>query len=259
MLLAITCSVAGQWITTATPAASADPTTADDLVQRVLESDPWGLSGATIKANITLTDRNGKQRKLAFVARSRRYDSPFSKWIIRFTAPADLAGAGFLQVQSRTSDDDRYLFLPELKRSRRISGSLRSNSFMGTDFSFADLDRRDLREGTATLRAEEPVGNFPCHKFDVAPTRADSPYSRIELWIRKDSYLPLKMVLFDKSNVVLKEFRALEVRRVTGQWFVTKSKMTNVRDNHVTDLELEQILVEEVPDDAFTVRELEKL
>lgn len=241
------------------PARSADAPSPADLVQKVLDNDPWGLSGATVKATITLTDRNGKQRKLSFTAHSRRHDPPFSKSIVRFTAPPDLAGAGFLQVQSRSADDDRFLFLPELKRSRRISGSLRSSSFMGTDFSFADLDRRDLREGTPSSKGEESIGNFPCHKVDVVPKRNDSPYSHLELWIRKDNFLPLKMMLFDKSDVAMKEFRSLEVRRVSGQWFISKSKMTNLRDKQVTDLDLEQIVVEDVADDAFTVRELEKI
>jgi len=250
--------IAGQ-LAFARPGTTAESPTAEDIVQKVLGNDPWGLSGATITASMTLTDRNGKQRNLAFTARSRRHDPPFSKSMLRFTGPADLVGAGFLQVQNRAADDDRYLFLPELGKSRRISGSLRSSSFMGTDFSFADLDRRDLREESATLGADENIGNFPCYLVDVTPKRSDSPYSRMQIWARKDNYLPLKMVVYDKANVVLKEFRALEVRRVSGQWFITKSKMTNVRDNHVTDLNLDQIVVEAIADDTFTVRELEKI
>jgi hypothetical protein len=238
---------------------SAEPLTADVLVQKLLDNDPWGLAGATVTATLTLTDRNGKQRTLEFWARSRRYASPLSKSLIRFTAPPDLAGAGFLQIQRRDADDDRSLFLPELKRSRRLSGSLRSSSFMGTDFSFADLDQRDFREGAATLQGEDSIGSFSCYRVDVAPSRSDSPYSRQALWLRKDNFLPLKILLFDKSSVILKEFRALEVKRVSGQWFITKSKMANLRDNHVTELQLEQIVVENVPDDVFTIRELEKM
>jgi negative regulator of sigma E activity len=149
--------------------------------------------------------------------------------------------------------------LPDLKRSRRISGSLRSSSFIGTDFSFADLDRRDLREASTALQVEESIAAFSCYRISLLPSRSDSPYSRLELWIRKDNFLPLKIAHFDKSGVLLKEFRALEVKRVSGQWFVTRSRMTNVRDNHVTDLDLEQIEVDAAPDDVFTVRELEKM
>jgi hypothetical protein len=251
-------SLAG-WTWVAERISSAESITADFLVQRVLENDPWGLAGATVTATVTLTDRNAKQRKLEFLARSRRYDPPFSKSLIRFTGPPDLAGAGFLQVQRREGDDDRSLFLPDLRRARRISGSLRSSSFMGTDFSFADLDQRDFREGAATLQGEDSIGAFPCHRVDITPNRSDSPYSRQALWIRKDNFLPLKILLFDKSNTILKEFRALEVRRISGQWFITKSRMANLRDNHATDLDLAQIIVENVPDEVFTVRELEKM
>lgn len=256
-LLVLASAAGATW--TAEGLGLAQLASANDIVQKVWDSDPWGLAGAVVSATITLTDRGGKQRRLEFVARSRRYDPPNSKWLVRFTSPPDLAGAGFLQIQRRNSDDDRYLFLPDLKRSRRISGSLRSSSFIGTDFCFADLDRRDFREGMASLQGEESIAAFPCYHVDIVPSRSDSPYSRLELWVRKDNYLPLKIVHFDKAGVLLKEFRALEVKRVSGQWFVTRSRMTNVRDNHVTDLDLEQIEVDAVPDDLFTVRELEKM
>ncbi|MEO8179400.1 MAG: outer membrane lipoprotein-sorting protein, partial [Deltaproteobacteria bacterium] len=97
---------------------------AEEVIQSVLDSDPWGLTKGEIRASAILTDKRGSKRELAFVAASRRHDPPLSKSIVRFSAPPDLAGAGFLQIQNRNGDDDRYLFLPALKRSRRISGNL---------------------------------------------------------------------------------------------------------------------------------------
>src|SRR5690606_21574519 len=137
-------------------------------------------------------------------ARSRQHAPPLSKSLVRFQAPAELKGAGFLQVQNSGQDDDRFLFLPELKRARRISGNLRSSSFMGTDFSYADLDRRDLREGTPTLLEEAPLGGVACYVLSVTPKRADTKYSKTELWVRKDNFIPAKMLMFDKSGTLLK-------------------------------------------------------
>jgi len=234
--------------------------TADGVVQKVLEADPFGFGDAEVVAHSTLTDKRGAISNMSFVARSRRYDPPFSKSLVRFSAPPDLAGAGFLQIQNRQGDDDRYLFLPDLKRSRRISGNLRKNAFMGTDFSFADLDRRDLREGTAVLLPDEAIGKFPCYRVQLKPRRDDSPYTRIEMWIRKDAYLPLKMQMYDAAGVLLKTFAAEQVQRINGHWFITRSKMTNHVESHVTSLVLERITVTTaIAEDELTVRALEKL
>ncbi|HEY4012451.1 MAG TPA: outer membrane lipoprotein-sorting protein [Polyangiaceae bacterium] len=253
-LVAILVTAAGS------PPASADnPPSATDILNRVLDSDPWGLNGATITARATLTDKGGSKSELSLVAKSKRYDPPLSKSIVRFSAPPDLAGAGFLQIQKRDGDDDRYLFLPELKRSRRIAGSLRSNAFMGTDFSFADLDRRDLRDADARLTGDEPVASWPCYVVDVTPRREDAQYSHTVMWVRKDNFLTLKTKMFDKGGVLEKTFEALEVKRVAGHWFISKSRMHDVQHAHTTELVLEDIVVKaDIDDDEFTMRALEK-
>jgi hypothetical protein len=233
---------------------------AEDVVARLLEADPWGLGGAILTAHATLKDKNGATSELAFSARSRRYASPYSKSLVRFTAPPDLAGAGFLQIQRADGDDDRFLFLPDLPRSRRISGNLRGSSFMGTDFSFADLDRRDLRESSVKSLPDENIDKYPCFHVDYTPRRADSPYSHVEIWVRMDNSLPLKMKLFDHSNALLKTFTALEVRRVSSHWYVTKSRMVDNQHEHETNLVIDSIEPSSnLPDEEFTVRNLEKL
>jgi hypothetical protein len=240
--------------------AQADSTSVDHILTQLIEGDPWGMGGAELSARITLRDKGGAEQKLAFTARSRKHDAPFAKSMVRFTAPADLAGAGFLQVQNRSSDDDRFLFLPELKRSRRISGNLRASSFMGTDFSFADMDRRDLREGKAVSKGEETISGHPCFHVEVTPKRSDSPYSHFDVWVRKDNFVVLKMDLFDRSGVKAKNFTVQEVRRVEGHWYVTKSKMVDNVHSHSTELTIESIKPRsDIDDDEFTVRQLEKL
>ena len=131
---------------------------------------------------------------------------------------------------------------------------------MGTDFSFADLDRRDVRHSEAKLKGSEDVGKFPCHVVDVVPKSKESDYSRIEVWVRKDNFLPLRMKMYDRAGVLAKTFEATETKRVSGAWFISKSRMTNHKQKHTTDLVLEQIAVKsDIADDEFSVRSLEKL
>jgi hypothetical protein len=234
--------------------------TADQVLRRGLDHDPWGMGGATIKARLTLTDKRGSTEQLGFSAQSVQYDAPLAKSIVRFTAPPELRGAGFLQVQKRNSDDDRFLFLPDLARSRRISGNLRNNAFMGTDFSFADLDRRDLREGQVTFSKEAVVLGVLCYGLDVVPPKAaDSDYSHIELWIAKDTFLPTKMNMYDRSRVPLKAFLAERIDKIDGEWFITRSLMTNTRTSHSTLLVLDHVAVtKSLPDSTFSLGALER-
>jgi len=238
---------------------SASSPSADEILQHVLASDPWGLAGADVRASAILTDKRGTRRTLSFTAASKRYAPPLSMSIVRFSAPPDLAGTGFLQIQKADGDDDRFLYLPALKRSRRISGNLRANAFMGTDFSFADLDRRDLRDSQATLRGLEKVAERDCYVIDVLPRREDSQYARLELWVRTDYYLTVRMRMYDRAGVHVKTFEAQQLKRVSGSWFVSQSLMTNHKTGHSTLLQLNDIAVStRLPDEDFSVRALER-
>ncbi|HEY6561949.1 MAG TPA: outer membrane lipoprotein-sorting protein [Polyangiaceae bacterium] len=239
------------------PAAGA---TASEIVRTIFETDPWGLTAASLTAHMILTDKNGSKSRLAFKTKARRIGANLHKVIARFSAPPELAGAGFLFVQKQDGDDDRFLFLPELKRARRISGKLRSTAFMGTDYSFADVDRRDLRESTATMKGQERIGKWECYVLDVVPRRDDSGYSHAEFWVRKDNYLPLRMKMYDRAQKLLKVFEASEVKRVSGRWFISKGRMINKQRNHTTELVLDEIsFSEEHPEEDFSVRALERL
>jgi hypothetical protein len=239
----------------ATPASP----TAPQIVAKVAESDPWGLGGAEVNARAVVTEKSGKTRSLVFDAKSRRYAPPLGKSVITFQAPADVAGMRFLQIQNSDSDDERFLYTPELKRSRRIAGSNRSESFMGTDYSYADLDGRDLRQSTATLGTDEKVGKFDCWHLAVTPKNGDAVYSKIELWVRKDNYVPLKEIMFDKHNAPVKTLIAKEIQRHGGRWFITGSRMTDATTGRSTELTLDKFeRRDDIPLDSFSVRAIEK-
>lgn len=243
-----------------TGAASAADPSPREIVDHVLESDPWGLSGAAISARAVVKDKSGATRELAFSGRSRRYDGALSKGLVRFTAPADVAGVGFLQIQAQDGDDDRFLYLPELKRSRRISGSNRGQSFMGTDFSYGDLDRRDLRRAAVVTRGDETLAGFPCWHISATPSGSDAAYARAELWVRKDNFVPLKMEMYGRSGALTKTLTTQEVRRIHGRWFITRSTMVDQEAGRQTELDIASVEPrDDIADSEFSVRNLEKL
>jgi hypothetical protein len=241
------------------PALARGASDARALVDKLLQADPFGLAGAEVVARLTLSAKRGARRELVFSSISKRYDPPYAKSLVRFSAPADLAGAAFLQIQKRDGDDDRYLYLPELKRSRRIAGGARATAFMGTDFSYADLDQRDFRDSRVVSKDTEQIAKWPCDVIDITPSSDASQYSHIEIWMRQDNALPMRMRMYDRSRVLLKTFEALEFKRVSGRWFISRSRITDAQTGHSTELALERIAIaNDVADEQFSVRALEK-
>ena len=130
---------------------------------------------------------------------------------------------------------------------------------MGTDFSYADLDRRDLRRAAAEARGDEVLAGFPCWRIVVEPTGADATYARAELWVRQDNYLPLKMEMYSRSGVLLKTLTTQEVRRISGRWFITRSTMVSHEQGQKTELVIFALDPRtDLADGEFTVRNLEK-
>jgi outer membrane lipoprotein-sorting protein len=253
--------LAGLLVAASGRASSADrEPTAREIVDEILAADPWGLGGAEVKARAIITDAKGKTRTLSFTARSRRHDPPLSKSLVRFLAPADLAGTSFLQIQQPDGDDGRWLFLPELGRSRRVAGDMRRTSFMGTDFSYADVDRRDLRDADVELAGSEKLGSHDCWKVVARPRGDGALYGRIEIWARKDNLVPLKWTMHGRSGVHVKTLTAKEIRRIDGRWFITRSVMESHEESRSTELHLDEVIPrEDIPDEEFSVRNLEKI
>lgn len=239
--------------------ASAAPPSADEIVRKMLETDTWGLAGAEVTARAIVKDARGSTRTLVYTAKSRRHAPPLSKSLLRFSAPADLAGVSFLQIQKADGDDDRHLYLPELRRSRRVAGNTRGSSFMGTDFNYADLDRGDFRRSRATHQGEAKIGKHACWKLEVVPTGKDAQYARFEVWVRKDNFVALKVLMYNRAGVLIKTLETQELRRMDGRWFVTRALLTNHADSRTTQLVVDRIVPrDDIPDDEFTVRNLEK-
>ena len=233
---------------------------AKEIIERMLESDPWSLSGAVVEATATVRDKSGSVRQVRFSARSRRHDGTLSKSIVRVTAPADLQGVGLLQDQKRNGDDERHLFLPDLKRARRIAGGSRSGSFVGTDFSYGDIDRNEIRDAEPVLVGVEKLGQYETYHLTLTSSAKDALYARSEMWVRKDNFVPLKYLMYARSGSLVKTLLTKEIKRIEGRWFITRSLMTSETDQRTTELVLDKVDPKAaVGDDELTVQALERI
>ncbi len=126
-----------------------------------------------------------------------------SKMVLRFTAPAEVKGVALLVVNHPDRASDQWMWTPAIERDRRIALQDRSTRFFGTDFSFEDLEERDVDQYDYSLLGDEAVDGAPCWKIQSTPKQAkSSQYTRSVVWIRKDNYAFARIENFVKNDVV---------------------------------------------------------
>ena len=196
-----------------------------------------------------LTDSSGAREERDFEATTRKRDGLFES-VVRFTAPSQVAGMAFLLIQHANAADEQYVYLPRLRSTRRIgTSSEREGSFMGSDFTYADLERRDIRDASYRQLQEETIGQDPCFRL-VATPNGPNRYSRIEIWVRQRDFIPLRMRMFSKDGSLEKTTFARRIRAVDGRPVIVESHTENERTHHQTDLVIDDVDEKSAPPDS---------
>src|SRR5437879_502630 len=126
-----------------------------------------------------------------------------SKSVLRFNAPAEVKGVALLVVNHPERASDQWMWTPAIERDRRIALQDRSTRFFGTDFSFEDLEERDVNQYEYVLLGEEPVDGAACWKIESTPKETkSSQYTRSIVWIRRDNYALARIENYVKTEVV---------------------------------------------------------
>lgn len=240
-------------------AAQMNAQTGRDIIQRVKDRPDGNTRYAEMQ--LTLMKKNGdkRERKMVSWAMDEGKDT---KKIMFFTYPGDVKGTGFLtwDYDQAGKEDDKWLYLPAMKKTRRISGSSsKTDYFMGTDFTYDDMGGRSVDDDTHTLLREETRDGHKCWVVESVPKDPHEVYSRKVTWIRQDSDTGVYCEFYDKLNKLHRVMTVLDLQKVEGFWTVMKMEMKNVQSGHST-----QIVVSEpkydikVDKSLFTVAKLEK-
>ncbi len=182
-----------------------------------------------------------------------------SKSVLRFTAPAEVKGVALLVVNHPDRASDQWMWTPALERDRRIALQDRSTRFFGTDFSFEDLEERDVDQYQYSMLGEDSVDGAACWKIESVPGPSkSSQYTKSVVWIRKDDYAFARIENYLKDQVV----RRLAYRRienVQGIWTAREMEMADRRRGSLTRLTREK-LEYNVPlkDDDFTLQAIRR-
>ncbi len=164
-----------------------------------------------------------------------------SKSLLRFVAPAEVKGVALLIVNHPDRASDQWMWTPELARDRRIALQDRSTRFFGTDFSFEDLEERDVNQNDYTLLGEEAMEGKPCWKIESKPKQTkSSQYAKVVTWIRQDIYVTVKMEMYAKTELVRRlEYRKIE--KMQNIWTPLELEMADLKKKSKTILKTEKL------------------
>ena len=182
-----------------------------------------------------------------------------SRVVLRFTAPAEVKGVALLVVNHPDRASDQWMWTPAIERDRRIALQDRSTRFFGTDFSFEDLEERDVNQYDYVLAGEEVVDGAPCWKIQSTPRQTkSSQYSRSVVWVRKDNYAFARVENVIKDQVV-RRLGYSDIQNMQGIWTARRLEMTDLRRGSTTRLTLEKLQYN-VPfnDDDFTLQAIRR-
>ena len=182
-----------------------------------------------------------------------------SQAVIRFTAPAEVKGVALLVVNHPDRSSDQWMWTPAIGRDRRIALQDRSTRFFGTDFSFEDLEERDVDQYDYRLTGEEAIDGAPCWRIEARPKQGKtSQYTLSRVWFRKDNYVPAQYENFVKDQPV-RRLQQKDIQNVQGIWTARTLEMTDLRRKSRTVLRLEKLQYNiPLKDTEFTVQALRR-
>ena len=154
-----------------------------------------------------------------------------------FNKPKDVKGTAFLSYSHVVGADDQWLFLPSIKRVKRISSSNKSGPFMGSEFSFEDLSSFEIDKYRYKYLSDEVVAGLDSFKVEQYPVDENSGYTKRTVWVDKDEYRIIKIDFYDRKNALLKTLSYNNFELYLGQyWRALNSEMLNHQTGKSTSL-----------------------
>jgi len=185
--------------------------------------------------------------------------------LITFDAPADVKGTKTLLIEHSNADDDIWIYLPAMKKVRRLVASNKRDSFVGTDFSYGDVIGHKAADWLHKLIKEDKVDGKECYVIESVPKSHEvqeiSGYSKRVSWVDKESWVAVRVDIYDTTGELLKKITSEDIREVDSpnhKWQPMKQTSANVQTGHSTILEFKNFKANVgVSDNVFTTRSLE--
>ncbi len=223
------------------------------------------LRDTTQMMTMVLIDARGIRRERKVESYSKLLENGIDQTrIARFLSPPDVIGTATLTRENSAGDDDIWIYLPAMKKIRRLVASNKKDSFMGSDFAYGDVITPKVDNWKHTLLRTEKCGSEDCYVVESVPASKDvernSGYGKRVQWIERASYVTIRGEYSDLAGRPFKEFHAYdlwEADKALHRWLVKKITMKNVQTGSITEIAFDEMKVNTgVKDEVFTERYL---
>jgi Outer membrane lipoprotein-sorting protein len=198
-----------------------------------------GYRDELVQCKMILINAKGERSERSLEMRTLEGLDTGDKTLLIFQDPPDVRGTTLLTHENRAGDDDQWLFLPALRRARRIASSNRSSSFVGSELAYEDLIPNEISKHEYRYLREDTIDGVAVWVIESAPRFKDSGYSRRELFVRRDNYQMARVNFYDRKGKVLKVARWDGWWKVTARrWRARSIRVENVQNGKSTVLEV---------------------
>ncbi len=195
-----------------------------------------GWVDSTSDLTMILRNRHGQESTRTIRSKSLEVKNDGDKRLSIFDNPRDVKGTAMLTFSHKLPPDDQWLYLPALKRVKRISSRNKSGSFMGSEFSFEDLGSQEVEQYTYKYLRDEELDGRPCFVIERYPVDKYSGYKRQVVWIDQERYQPLKVEYYDRKDAHLKTLTSRGYHQYLDRyWRPDEMEMVN-HQNHKSTL-----------------------
>ncbi len=185
------------------PAVAVADERGDEIASEADRCDT-GWNDMSAELEMVLRNRQGEESVRTLRNRLLEVEADGDKLLIIFDRPRDVRGTAFLTYTHRSGPDDQWLFLPALKRVKRISSNNKSGPFMGSEFSYEDLASQEVEKYTYEYVRDEVVDGRPTFVVERTPVDTKSGYTRHVAWYDQEEYRLAKVEFYDRKNELLK-------------------------------------------------------
>jgi Outer membrane lipoprotein-sorting protein len=216
---------------------------------------------------MVLIDKRGKERIREIRSFSKDMDEDTFR-LMFFVSPADVRHTGFLtyDYENPEKDDDQWLYLPALKKTKRIASNDKSGSFMGSDLNYSDMTSRNLEDYNFSLKDELDVNGHPVWLIESMPRTKkvikETGYSKSLLFVRQDNFYVVRAINWVKNGGYLKYVDVKHLEQIDGIWMGTEMHVFKKKGKtlvHKTELRWKNIRFnQKIEEELFTIRRLEK-
>ena len=214
------------------------------------------------KEKMTLVDGNGNQEVRIIRRFSKDIYDDEVRFLLVFDSPKSIEGTALLTWAHDEGESDQWMFLPAQNRLQRIAKGNKKSYFMGTDFTFEDMEPEDLDDFNYEIIDEVQISGLDCWTIKASPnnpqTKQSSSYGYRVLYVLRDYYFTVKIEFYDNRGVKIKTQQNGLLKKIDGQCFrANKIIMTNHELNHRTIIDFIDREIDEALDDSiFTERHI---